>query len=185
MEANSSSTQAAASTKKQTVNNTTTDISAMMEQIAKLEDEKKRLNDELQMNVTKVKNLTKKTQSEMQGKFDTVVSTWLDGLAGKDENKVQEFKNGLQRLVTDTREDSGIWSVVCCASENHAANVAEKERLRVENEELKHKLNGSFIHEEQRIDTKKRKAENEPDTSGNIWDDFAEMMKKDNGVEIV
>jgi regulator of replication initiation timing len=167
------------------------DLNSMMKQIAALEAEKKKLMDEkeqlgsqLQSNQDKVKKLTEKTKSEMQGKFDTVVSTWIDGLSGTDEAKKEEFKNGLRRLVTDTRDDSGIWQVVCCASEQNAQSLAEMERIRVENEELKQKVNGGrFAKEEDRVDSKKRKSDEVSNSSSaTVWDDFELMMKTENGI---
>lgn len=44
--------------------------------------------------------------------------------------KKEQFKTGLQQLAKATAEDSGLWQVVCCASEQHIMNAKTLESMR-------------------------------------------------------
>ena len=86
---------------------------------------------------------------EMQQALDTVIMKWLEDTV-KEEKLREEFKQGMDRLVKNTAEDSGVWQVVCQASSVHAQRLQEFERIRTENEELKSRGAGDFKEESSR-----------------------------------
>jgi vacuolar-type H+-ATPase subunit I/STV1 len=163
------------------------DIEGMLKKIAELEQEKANLAQSLQQTTGKVEKLTEKTKQEMQEKLNTIISEWMKTMTTAPQEKKDEFMKGLERLVNHTADDSGVWQVVCCASEAHAQNVTALENARKENEELKQRLNGGqFAHPSARMEYdngKKRKADviSEPvqNPASFKWDDFAVMLAKD------
>ena len=78
----------------------------------------------------------------------------------------KQFSDGMERLIKDTRAESGIWTVACEASQLHASKTEEIERLRIENESLKASGGGSFREESSR----KRSREDPPPPNPNdFW----------------
>eukprot|EP00961_Rhodomonas_salina_P012825 172772-Rhodomonas_salina.5 len=170
------------------------DIQAMLQKIKDLESqnnnlasERSELNAQLQATNSKVSKLTEKTKEDMNNKLNTTISTWLEGIDTANETKKKEFRAGLERLVNNTAEDSGIWQVVACASEQHMHSVTELERLRVEKDALQKRLDGGkFANEDSRVGQKRKNdvidtqqpeviAEND-----GMWGDFKLMLEKDN-----
>jgi hypothetical protein len=109
---------------------------------------------------------------------------WLQD-AVKDDKLRTEFKEGMERLVKNTAEDSGVWQVMCCASNVHAQRLQEIERMRVENEELKSRSaggGGDF-----RDESSRKRGREEPEGVGrnhrgaegdaNIWAEFEDDIK--------
>lgn len=160
----------------------TGDIEALVKRVAELEGERQLLNG-------KVENLSKKTKEKMINQYETQITEWLNGLEGAPPEKIEEFKKGLLRLAETTQEDSGIWSVVCCASAAHVRNVNERENMRKELDSLSQRVNGGqFGSEGSRMEVedrnaagKKRRAdsiEEVPRTAGGFgWDDFSTMLQ--------
>lgn len=178
------------------------DIQALLSKIAELESEKAVLSQTLHQANGKVEKLTEKTKIDMQEKLTGMISSFVKDLPNATQEKKDEFMKGLERLVNNTAEDSGIWQVVCCASEAHANNVVALEAARKENEELKQRLNGgSFAMPQARMEIdngKKRKADviaSGISASGisaggsaamaseggkvAFWDDFAVMLQRE------
>ena len=58
----------------------------------------------------------------MKTALDTVVAKWLDDSVANETVSTQ-FKEGMERLVKNTAEDSGVWQVVVCASAAHAKRI--------------------------------------------------------------
>jgi len=81
--------------------------------------------------------------------LDTAIARWLsDSVQNEDVRK--QFTEGMERLVKDTKAESGIWTVACEASALHAKNLDEIERLRAECEALKAVAGGGFRDEASR-----------------------------------
>jgi hypothetical protein len=167
------------------------DLSSILSQVKGLEEEKTKLmqmleteRERLKEAQAKAEKMSESKRQEMQQALDTVIMNWLQD-AVKDEKLRNEFKEGMERLVKNTAEDSGVWQVMCCASNVHAQRLQEIERMRVENEELKTKTGGAFRDES----TRKRgrdEADNDSSQVGsrtggggdlNIWSEFEEDIR--------
>ena len=103
----------------------------------------------------------------MKKVLDTVIAKWLTDSVKSDDVR-QQFTEGMQRLVKDTRAESGIWTVACEASQLHAAKLEEIEHLRIENETLKATGLGSFRDESAR----KRPREDSQPNPNDFWAGF-------------
>jgi hypothetical protein len=164
-----------------TTNNTTpvkvsteTDITALLNQLKSIESDRETLLQQVQQMQAKIGKLTEGKKQEMQKALDTVINDWLT--ASVDDEQVRdEFKKGMSRLVDQTAEESGVWRVVCCASNVYAQKLRELETIKSEMEHLKKDGSGRFTEDQNR----KRPRDDEPEqqTERNIWDDFAEQMK--------
>ena len=159
------------------------DLSSILEKVKGLEEEKNKLlqlleaeRDRLKEVSAKAEKMSEGKRNEMRQSLETVITNWLQD-AVQDEKIREEFKKGMGRLVEDTAEDSGVWQVVCCASNVHARRLQEIERMRLENEELKSKGVGDFRDENSRKRGREQ-GEGEPGSSGgggtggNIWLEF-------------
>ena len=124
----------------------------------------------------KTDKMSEGKRNEMRQSLETVITNWLQD-AVQDEKIREEFKKGMGRLVEDTAEDSGVWQVVCCASNVHARRLQEIETMRLENEELKSRGAGGAFKDEA---SRKRGRDEAADGAGggrkggdgNIWLEF-------------
>ncbi len=112
----------------------------------------------------------------MKTALDTVVAKWLDDSV-ENEGVRTQFKEGMERLVKNTAEDSGVWQVVVCASAAHARSANELERLRTEHEELKTKMNGEFGSESSRKRPREETKEAVGEGSTDFWAGFEDSIK--------
>jgi len=152
---------------------TQNDISSVLSKVQGLEEEKSRLIRLLEEERERVKDalakadkLSEGKRTEMRQALDTVIMNWLRDSV-KDEKIREEFKNGMDRLVDNTAEDSGVWQVVCCASNLHAQRLQEMEQMRIENDNLKLRNTGEFKDDNSR---KRERDETIVNSSnGNIW----------------
>jgi len=104
--------------------------------------------------------------------LDTVIAKWLQDSVNNEEARKQ-FSEGMQRLVTDTRENNGVWTVACEASHLHAKQVEEIERLRVECESLRALQGGQFK------DEASRKRVRDPNPGNNdFWGEFESVERQ-------
>ena len=100
----------------------------------------------------------------MKKVLDTVIARWLtDSVQNEDVRK--QFTDGMERLVKDTKAESGIWTVACEASSLHAKHMEELERLRTECEALRSVSAGSFKDETSR----KRGREDVDPSKNDFW----------------
>jgi hypothetical protein len=158
----------------------TQDLSSILSQVKGLEEEKSKLMQLLEAERERVKEaqakadrMSESKRVEMQRALDTVIMKWLEDTV-KEEKLRDEFKQGMDRLVKNTAEDSGVWQVVCQASNVHAQRLQELEQMRVENEELKTKGGGDFKNEASR---KRDRSESEDAKDFNIWTEFEQEIK--------
>jgi hypothetical protein len=106
----------------------------------------------------------------MKKVLDTVIARWLaDSVKSEDARK--QFSDGMERLVKDTRAESGIWTVACEASQVHANHLEEIERLRTECESLKASGSGGFRDEASRKRGRDEPAQSAA-SSNDIWAGF-------------
>jgi hypothetical protein len=159
------------------------DLSSILAQVKGLEEEKAKLmhlleteRERLKEAQAKAEKMSEGKRTEMRQALDTVIMNWLQD-AVKDEKVREEFKQGMNRLVETTAEDSGVWQVVCCASSVHAEKMKEIERIRTENDELKSRQQGEFRDEGSR-----KRGRDEPDHAGgqqegNVWAEFENEIR--------
>ena len=162
------------------------DLSSILSQVKGLEEEKTKLMQMLEAERERLKEAQAKADKmseskriEMQQALDTVIMKWLEDTV-KEEKLREEFKQGMDRLVKNTAEDSGVWQVVCQASSVHAQRLQGFERIRTENEELKSRGAGEFKDEASR---KRGRDEAESSSGGgknldaNIWTEFEQDIR--------
>ena len=106
-------------------------------------------------------------REEMNKVLDTVITRWLSDSV-KDEGARKQFTEGMERLVKDTKAESGVWTVACEASALHAKHLEELERLRGECETLRSAGSGSFRDETSR----KRPREDAKPSGDDFWAGF-------------
>eukprot|EP00291_Cryptomonas_curvata_P014641 CAMPEP_0172155854 /NCGR_PEP_ID=MMETSP1050-20130122/2860_1 /TAXON_ID=233186 /ORGANISM="Cryptomonas curvata, Strain CCAP979/52" /LENGTH=175 /DNA_ID=CAMNT_0012824805 /DNA_START=70 /DNA_END=597 /DNA_ORIENTATION=- len=158
------------------------DLTSILSQVRGLEDEKAKLIQLLETERLRLKEAQAKTEkmseakrNEMRQALDTVIMTWLQDSV-KDEAIREEFKQGMTRLVDNTAEDSGVWQVVCQASNVHAQRLQELERMRVENEELRTRGGGDFKDDASRKRGREEAGEAK-DGNFNIWTEFEQEIR--------
>jgi hypothetical protein len=160
----------------------TQDLSSILSQVKGLEEEKTKLlqmleseRERLKEAQAKADKMSESKRVEMQQALDNVIMKWLEDTV-KEEKLRTEFKEGMERLVKNTAEDSGVWQVVCQASSVHAQRLQEIERMRVENEELKTRGQGEFRDEASR---KRGREEGEAARTqdSNIWTEFEQDIR--------
>ncbi len=96
--------------------------------------------------------------------LDTAIARWLSDSV-QDETVRKQFTEGMERLVKDTKAESGIWTVACEASSLHAKKLEEIEKLRAECESLRTAGAGSFKDESSR----KRGREDADVSKNDFW----------------
>ena len=151
------------------------ELTSILSQVQNLQTDREKLMKELEIARQKVEKLTEGKRVEMKTALDTVVAKWLEDSVENESVRTQ-FKEGMERLVKNTAEDSGVWQVAVCASAAHARRLNELERLRTEHEELKTRMNGEFGSESSR----KRGREETAETAappGDFWAGFEENFK--------
>lgn len=156
------------------------DLTSILAQVKGLEEEKAKLlqmldteRERLKESQAKTDKMSEGKRNEMRQSLETVITNWLQDSV-KDERIREEFKQGMNRLVENTAEDSGVWQVVCQASSVHAQKLQEIERMRLENEELKARGGGDFRDEAAR---KRGRDEAETSAPGNIWTEFEQEIR--------
>ena len=165
-----------------TVPNAQQDLSSILSQVKGLEEEKTKLlqmleseRERLKESQAKTDKLSESKRVEMQQALDNVIMKWLEDTV-KEEKLRTEFKEGMERLVKNTAEDSGVWQVVCQASSVHAQRLQEFERIRVENEELKTRGSGGEFRDE--ASRKRGREEGEAAAKdSNIWTEFEQDIR--------
>jgi hypothetical protein len=155
------------------------ELNSILTQVQSLQTDREKLMKELDNAKQKVEKLTEGKRQEMKNSLDTVIAKWLEDSVENEAVRTQ-FKEGMERLVKNTAEDSGVWQVVVCASAAHARKLNEMERLRAEHEELKVKMGGEFGQETSRKRIRDDKVDNEkPD----FWFGFDENVKDGKGFD--
>lgn len=152
------------------------DIHALLSQMKGIEGDRERLLQEVQTMQSKIAKLTEGKKAEMQKALDTVINQWLVESVN-DETVREEFKKGMSKLVDQTAEESGVWRVVCCASNTYRQKLDELETLRVENDSLKRKAIPMDAFQNENDRKKSKDATEEPKENMNIWDEFGMFMK--------
>lgn len=161
------------------------DMSNMLRHIEQLERKLQQRDGELHDAKNRVEKFSQRTREGMQSALDSLMKKWMDAVETKDENCKTEFKKGMERLVQNSAEDNGVWQMMVAASALHEKQEHNLDQLRLQNDELKQKIDGHYATSSSRTDNSlgKRKADDEFDRSNveaestaNIWESFAQDM---------
>ena len=157
------------------------ELNSILTQVQTLQTDREKLMRELETAKQKVEKLTEGKRAEMKQSLDTVINKWLEDSV-ENETVRGQFKEGMERLVKNTAEESGVWQVVVCASAAHARRTNELEKLRTEHEQLKTKVNGEFAGEGSRKRAREEAvpthgAESEGGHNPDFWAGFEESIK--------
>jgi len=154
------------------------DLSSVLNHVSALEKERLALQEHVKLQNEKLEKLTAAKRDEMKKQLDTMIAEWLKDIDVTDDKQKQEFMNGMERIVKDTKEDSPVWQVMCQASAAHKRNVTQLQKMTEEYNSLKTKVEGgNFASEDSRIAGGKRKDPEEPTRGGNVWDEFETMCR--------
>ena len=153
------------------------ELTGILSQVQNLQTDREKLMKELEVAKQRVEKLTEGKRAEMKNALDTVVAKWLEDSVENETVRTQ-FKEGMERLVKQTAEDSGVWQVAVCASAAHAKKIDELERLRAEHEELKTRVNGEFGNEASRKRAREETGgANNNEEPTDFWTGFEESFK--------
>ena len=100
----------------------------------------------------------------------------MDACETKDEKCKEQFKNGMEKLVQRSTEENGVWQMMVAASALHQRQDHDLDKLRMENNTLKQKIDGHYATSASRTGGAlgKRQSEDEPqqDISNKVADDM-------------
>tara|TARA_B100001758_G_scaffold133848_2_gene115228 strand:+ start:2473 stop:3042 length:570 start_codon:yes stop_codon:yes gene_type:complete len=155
-------------------------MSNILSHIKNLEVTKQDLEKALKEANDRNQKLSQKTREGMQSALDTLMKKWMDAVETKDEKVKHDFKGGLEKLVSQSAEDNGVWQMMVAASSLHARQQHDLDEIQRENKALKERVDGLYASPESRMAGGKRPAEEQLDRQSvdesqgpSIWDDFA------------
>ena len=134
------------------------DLSNVLAHIKSLEQAKSELELKLKETEQCAERMSVKTRESMQSAMDTLMKKWMDAVDTKDEVVKTQFKTGLDKLVNSSAEENGVWQMMVAASALHDRQEHNLEKLRVENNELRSKVDTMFTSPESRVVGQKSKA---------------------------
>lgn len=191
--ASSSGAPGSSSSEVPQLKNILTHVDQLEEQTKAKDAEIEKLRKELKKTAEKAEKFSKHTSERMQAVYKALAEQWIDPMPPEDDKadekqredwtKAKEScKSGLQNLIKNSDENSGVWRLMVAASAQHARQVHDLEQMRVENNELKLKLDGRFGEQASRVG-QKRPADEQLDRmhevrehseeTVNMWDQFA------------
>jgi hypothetical protein len=155
------------------------DMTNMLRHIEQLEGKLSAKEKQLMEAQDRVQKFSARTREGMQSALDSLMKKWMDACETKDEKCKEQFQHGMKKLVEHSAEDNGVWQMMVAASALHQRQEHDLDKLRVENTELKQKIDGHYATPAARTRDDvlgKRKAECEPevpDESSGMWESFA------------
>jgi hypothetical protein len=119
----------------------------------------------------------------MRKQLDGMISGWLSNIDVSDENIKNEFVAGMNKIVSETKEESPIWNLMVCASASHNRNATQLQKVTEEYNALKTRVEGgTFNSEEARVGSKRKEPEEPTRGGGNAWDDFEASLRGGGGI---
>lgn len=160
------------------------DLSNVLAHIKSLEQAKSDLELRLKQTEQRAERMSVKTRESMQSAMDTLMKKWMDAVDTKDEVVKTQFKTGLDKLVTTSAEENGVWQMMVAASALHDRQEHNLEKLRVENNELRSKVDTMFTSPESRVVGQKSKAGEELSRAGasdvsDCWAQFERAIQSE------
>jgi len=129
----------------------TQDLNNVLTHIKNLEQQKQELEKRLQETEERAARMSQKTKAAMQSAMDTLMKKWMDAVETKDDTVKQQFKTGLDTLINKSADENGVWQMMVAASALHERQEHNLEKLRLENNELRGRVDSSFATQESRI----------------------------------
>ena len=159
------------------------DITNVLQHIKSLEDAKIELENRLRQSEQRAERMSVKTRESMQAAMDTLMKKWMDAVDTKDEAVKAQFKTGLDKLINNSAEENGVWQMMVAASSLHERQEHNLEKLRMENNELRTKVDTLYGSTESRVVGEKHRQKEQmdrsdvqPDAKTDIWGDFASSL---------
>lgn len=148
-----------------------------------LELEKAQLEEQLKQADARAQRMSAKTRESMQAAMDTLMKKWMDAVETKDETVKSDFKTGLDKLINHSAEENGVWQMMVAASSLHQQQEHNLEKLKIENMELRTKVDDLYGSSSSRVVGEKHRMPEQADRSHvepprtNIWEEFAKDLK--------
>ena len=155
------------------------DMGNMLRHIEQLEGKLTVKEKQLLEATQRVEKFSARTREGMQSALDSLMKKWMDACETKDEKCKEQFKHGMEKLVQNSAEENGVWQMMVAASSLHERQEHDLDKLRLENNELKHRIDGQYATSDARTRPDvlgKRKADGEPETgedTAGMWASFA------------
>jgi hypothetical protein len=155
------------------------DMGNMLRHIEQLEGKLTVKEKQLLDATQRVEKFSARTREGMQSALDSLMKKWMDACETKDEKCKEQFKHGMEKLVQNSAEENGVWQMMVAASSLHERQEHDLDKLRLENNELKHRIDGQYATSDARTRPDvlgKRKADGEPETgedTAGMWASFA------------
>jgi hypothetical protein len=155
------------------------DMSNMLLHIEQLESKLNVKEKQLQEATQHVEKFSARTREGMQSALDSLMKKWMDSCETKDEKCKEQFKHGMEKLVQNSAEENGVCQMMVAASELHECQEHDLDKLLLENNDLKQKIDGHYATSDAptRSDVLgKRNADEEPKSGEDtacIWASFA------------
>jgi hypothetical protein len=159
----------------------TSDVGNMLRHIESLESKLASKDKQLHEAQQRVEKFSARTREGMQSALDSLMKKWMDACETKDEKCKEQFKQGMEKLVHNSAEENGVWQMMVAASALHQRQEHDLDKLRMENNTLKQRIDGHFATPESRTSGAlgKRKADGEPElgnsneAADDLWASFA------------
>ena len=167
-----------------------TNISNVLSHLQKLEEQNKSLEAKLQAADGRIQSLSAEKRAGMKSALDTFIKNWVDASEAEDTVK-EKFFQGVESLAEKADEGNGVWKMMVAASNLHARQEHDLDKLRTENTDLKQRVDGMYGTSESRTGDKRARmdrgdrvdgtqaandaADQEP-ARDSIWADFASSM---------
>jgi hypothetical protein len=158
-------------------------IKSLEQSKAELQQSNAQLEQQLKQADARADRMSVKTREGMQAAMDTLMKKWMDAVETKDETVKTDFKTGLDKLINHSAEENGVWQMMVAASSLHQQQEHNLEKLRVENNELKTKVDDLYGSSASRVVGGKHRMDEQADRSHvqaptlNIWEEFAKDLK--------
>ena len=155
------------------------DMGNMLRHIEQLEGKLTVKEKQLLEATQRVEKFSARTREGMQSALDSLMKKWMDACETKDEKCKEQFKHCMEKLVQNSAEENGVWQMMVAASSLHERQEHDLDKLRLENNELKHRIDGQYATSDARTRPDvlgKRKADGEPETgedTAGMWASFA------------
>ena len=167
-----------------------TNISNVLSHLQKLEEHNKSLEAKLHAADDRIQSLSAEKRAGMKSALDTFIKNWVNANEA-DETVKEKFFQGVESLAEKADEGNGVWKMMVAASNLHARQEHDLDKLRTENTDLKQRVDGMYGTSESRTGDKRARldrgdrvdgtqaandaADQEP-ARDSIWADFASSM---------
>ena len=165
-------------------------ISNVLSHLQKLEEQNKSLEAKLLAADDRIQSLSAEKRAGMKSALDTFIKNWVNANEADDAVK-EKFFQGVESLAEKADEGNGVWKMMVAASNLHARQEHDLDKLRTENTDLKQRVDGMYGTSESRTGDKRARldrgdrvdgtqaandaADHEP-ARDSIWADFASSM---------